>query len=90
LSTINPAWPDLDLNLGRRGGKQPTNRLSYDTALQTALVVELTIVVIKETHVLEFTSNDLELRDLLNSKYCKAIKIKKVKTTIYVGQEVTH
>jgi hypothetical protein len=32
LSTINPTWPDLGSNPGRRGGKPATNRLSYGTA----------------------------------------------------------
>jgi hypothetical protein len=32
LSTINPTWPDLGWNPGRRGGKPVTNRLSYGTA----------------------------------------------------------
>jgi hypothetical protein len=37
LSTINPTWPDLTSNPGRRGGKPATNRLSYGTAhLMTA------------------------------------------------------
>jgi hypothetical protein len=29
LSTTNSTWPDLGSNLGRRGGKPPTNGLSY-------------------------------------------------------------
>jgi hypothetical protein len=29
LSTINPTWPDLGSNPGRRGGKPATNGLSY-------------------------------------------------------------
>jgi hypothetical protein len=33
LSTTNSAWPDVDSNPGRRGGKPATNRLSYSTAL---------------------------------------------------------
>jgi hypothetical protein len=65
-----------------------TNRLSYSTALQTALVIELTLVVIKETHVLEFVSNGLELYDLLTSKCCKMIKIKNIKTTVHIALEV--
>jgi hypothetical protein len=32
LFTTNPTWPDLGSNLGRRGGKLATNRLSYGTA----------------------------------------------------------
>jgi hypothetical protein len=28
----NPTWPDPGLNLGRRGGKPATNRLSYGAA----------------------------------------------------------
>jgi hypothetical protein len=32
LSTINPTWPDLGSNAGRRSGKPATNRLSYGTA----------------------------------------------------------
>jgi hypothetical protein len=32
LSTTNPTWPHLGSNLGRRGGKPATNRLSYGTA----------------------------------------------------------
>jgi hypothetical protein len=32
LSTTNPTWPDPGLNLGLRGGKPATNRLSYGTA----------------------------------------------------------
>jgi hypothetical protein len=32
LSTINPIWPDMGLNPGRRDGKPATNRLSYGTA----------------------------------------------------------
>jgi hypothetical protein len=32
LSATNPIWPDLGSNLGRRGGKPATNRLSYGTA----------------------------------------------------------
>jgi phage-related protein len=30
-SATNPTWPELVPNLGRRGGKPMTNRLSYDT-----------------------------------------------------------
>jgi hypothetical protein len=33
LSTTNPTWPDLGSNPGRPGGKPPTKRLSYDTAI---------------------------------------------------------
>jgi hypothetical protein len=33
LPTINPTWPDLDSNSGRRGWKPATNRMSYGTAL---------------------------------------------------------
>jgi hypothetical protein len=32
LSTINPTWPDLGSNPGRRGGKPATNSLSYGAA----------------------------------------------------------
>jgi hypothetical protein len=32
LSTTNPRWPDPGSNLGRRGGKPATNRLSYGAA----------------------------------------------------------
>jgi hypothetical protein len=32
--TTNPTWPGLGSNLGRRGGKPATNRLSYDTAFR--------------------------------------------------------
>jgi hypothetical protein len=35
LSTTNATWPDLGSNLGRRCGKQTTNRLSYGTACHT-------------------------------------------------------
>jgi hypothetical protein len=34
LSTTNSIWPDPGLNLGRRGGKPATNRLSYGAADQ--------------------------------------------------------
>jgi hypothetical protein len=33
LSAINPTWPDLGSNPGRRGGKPATNRLCYGTAI---------------------------------------------------------
>jgi hypothetical protein len=33
LSTTNPTWPDPGSNLGRRGGKPATNRLSYGAAM---------------------------------------------------------
>jgi hypothetical protein len=32
LSTTNPTWSDPGSNLGRRGGKPATNRLSYGAA----------------------------------------------------------
>jgi hypothetical protein len=32
VSTINPTWPDPGSNLGRRGGKSATKRLSYGAA----------------------------------------------------------
>jgi hypothetical protein len=32
FSTTNPTWRNLGSNLGRRGGKPVTNRLSYGTA----------------------------------------------------------
>jgi hypothetical protein len=35
LSTTNPTWADLGLNLGRRGWKPATNSLSYGTAFET-------------------------------------------------------
>jgi hypothetical protein len=34
LSTTNPTWPDLGLNMGRRGGMLATNLLSYGTTLR--------------------------------------------------------
>jgi hypothetical protein len=33
----NPTWPDPGLNLGRRGGKPATNRLSYGAAIMTCV-----------------------------------------------------
>jgi hypothetical protein len=39
LSTTNPTWFDLVSNLGRRGGKPATNRLSYGTAFVYALQI---------------------------------------------------
>jgi hypothetical protein len=33
----NPAWPELDTKLGRRGGNPETNRLSYGTAFRIAI-----------------------------------------------------
>jgi hypothetical protein len=33
-SSQNPTWPDLGLNLGRRGGKPVINRLSYGAVLR--------------------------------------------------------
>jgi hypothetical protein len=33
LSTTNPTWPDPGANLGRRGRKPATNRLSYGAAM---------------------------------------------------------
>jgi hypothetical protein len=38
LSTTNPTWLDTVLNLGRRGGKPATNRLSALLLYQTLLV----------------------------------------------------
>jgi hypothetical protein len=38
LSTTNPTWPDPGLNLGRRGGKPATNRLSYGAVSRVSLV----------------------------------------------------
>jgi hypothetical protein len=38
LSTTNPTWTDLDANKGLRGEKPATNRLSYGTAQQRALL----------------------------------------------------
>jgi hypothetical protein len=32
LPTTNPTWLDLESNLGRRGWKPATNRMSYGTA----------------------------------------------------------
>jgi hypothetical protein len=34
LSTTNPTCRDLGSNVGRRGGRPETNRLSYGTALR--------------------------------------------------------
>jgi hypothetical protein len=38
LSTTNPTWPNPGSNLGRRGGKPATNRLSYGAAPGLLLV----------------------------------------------------
>jgi hypothetical protein len=35
LSTTNPIWPNQGSNLGSRGGKPATNRLSYGAAPYT-------------------------------------------------------
>jgi hypothetical protein len=37
LSTTNPKWLNPVLNLGRRGGKPATNRLSYGAAITTIM-----------------------------------------------------
>jgi hypothetical protein len=39
LSTTNPTRPYLGSNLGRRGGKPATYRLSYGTALSPYFIV---------------------------------------------------
>jgi hypothetical protein len=39
LSTTNPTWPDPGSNLGRRGGKPATNRLSYGMAISGGWVI---------------------------------------------------
>jgi hypothetical protein len=50
LSTTNATWPYLNSNLGRRGGKPATNRLSYGAAVE--LVKKFTVWVCnpKEPH----------------------------------------
>jgi hypothetical protein len=40
----NPTWPDPGLNLGRRGGKPATNRLSYGAALFQVLGHAATVI----------------------------------------------
>jgi hypothetical protein len=44
FSTTNTAKPDAGLNLGRRAGTPPTNRLSYGTAVVQNVLMQVLLM----------------------------------------------
>jgi hypothetical protein len=69
-SSQNPAWPDPDLNPGRRGGKPATNRLSYGAALvegyflfHSTFTFKLYLFVFNSLFILLLQKRDNNLRN---------------------------